>query len=46
MALLDQKAAFAYKNRQQDMNADNFTRYLEDPSLLYQISYQELKSLV
>ena len=27
------------------MNADNFTQYLEDPSLLYQASYQELKSL-
>ncbi len=27
------------------MNADNFTRYLRDPSLLYQVSYQELKSL-
>lgn len=32
-------------NKQQDMNADNFARYLEDPSLLYQVSYQELKSL-
>ncbi len=27
------------------MNADNFAQYLEDPSLLYQASYQELKSL-
>ncbi|MCB0582034.1 MAG: hypothetical protein KDD10_22340 [Phaeodactylibacter sp.] len=27
------------------MNADNFSQFLEDPSLLYQASYQELKSL-
>lgn len=27
------------------MNADNFAQYLENPSLLYQASYQELKSL-
>ena len=28
------------------MNLENFHKYLENPSLLYQISYQELKSLV
>ncbi|MCB9303807.1 MAG: hypothetical protein H6566_24475 [Lewinellaceae bacterium] len=27
------------------MNTDSFTQYLRNPSLLYQISYQELKSL-
>ena len=27
------------------MNSDNFTQYLEDPSRLYQASYQELKTL-
>ncbi|MCB0568474.1 MAG: hypothetical protein KDC66_01860 [Phaeodactylibacter sp.] len=27
------------------MNTDSFARYLRNPSLLYQISYQELKSL-
>ena len=28
------------------MNAENFAQYLKNPSQLYQISYQELKSLV
>jgi hypothetical protein len=28
------------------MNLENFHKYLENPSLLYQVSYQELKSLV
>ncbi|MFT4759172.1 MAG: hypothetical protein ACI9XO_002148 [Paraglaciecola sp.] len=28
------------------MNAENFSEYLKNPSQLYQISYQELKSLV
>lgn len=28
------------------MNADNFTSYLQEYSLLYQMPYQELKSLV
>ena len=28
------------------MNKENFTSYLENPSKLYQLSYQELKSLV
>ena len=28
------------------MNAENFGDYLKNPALLYQLSYQELKSLV
>ena len=28
------------------MNRENFSDYLEEPSKLYQLSYQELKSLV
>ena len=34
------------KRKPQKMTADNFTSYLNNPSHLYQISYQELKSLV
>jgi len=31
--------------KQDDMNAENFRDYLNDPSLLYQVPYEELKSL-
>ncbi len=35
----------AKKQKQQVMNAENFGNYLQNPSLLHQVSYEELKTL-